>query len=81
MKRRDFIKTMGMGAAGLVLGGCGIHSKVVTKVDANAPENHGVAVNLLKPAKYRYGRGDNPAARDFQFSYRAYRIYRIVCCI
>ena len=53
MKRRDFIKTMGIGAAGLVLGGCGVHSKVVTKVDANPPGNHGVAANLLKPAKYR----------------------------
>lgn len=54
MKRRDFIKTVGWGAAGLVLGGCGIHSKASTKVDANVPVSSGITANLAKPVKYRF---------------------------
>jgi len=53
MKRRDFIKTMGLGAAGLVLGGCGVQSKLAAKVEANMPGNPGAAMKLLKPEKYR----------------------------
>lgn len=53
MKRRKFIKIMGAGAAGIILGGCGLNSQQTTKVSENTPlsqenANENVSENLQK---------------------------------
>ena len=53
MKRRDFIKTIGLGVAGLVLGGCSINGKAATKAETSLPGTPAVAASLTKPTRYR----------------------------
>lgn len=53
IKRRDFIKAMGIGAAGLILGGCGLNSSAATKATANALSSSGGMEKLAGTIKYR----------------------------
>lgn len=49
MKRRKFIKVMGVGAASVILGGCGLNAPLTTKVSENTPlSNENVNENLPK---------------------------------
>ena len=52
MKRRDFIKSIGLGAAGLMLGGCG-NTRGTIKAAPGLPGTVVNAIALAKPAKYR----------------------------
>lgn len=52
MERREFIKTLGAGAVGLMLGGCGFNPPVTTKVAENTPLSSESVQKITDTVKY-----------------------------